>query len=82
VGHENCHFVKQYLADEGIECISHSLGGFLARRVRFWPTTGRAQQHLVQDTQAIGRQEEAYNRRETEAGRKWAKEAISDVELF
>ncbi|MCX2565955.1 chemotaxis protein CheD [Acetobacter suratthaniensis] len=82
VGHENCHFVQQYLADEGISCISHSLGGILARRVRFWPTTGRAQQNLVQDTQAIGRQEEAYNRRETEAGRKWAKEAISDVELF
>ncbi|MGE4521165.1 MAG: chemotaxis protein CheD [Acetobacter sp.] len=82
VGHENCSFVKKYLADEGIDCISHSLGGVLARRVRFWPTTGRVQQSLVQDTQAIGRQEEAYNKRETEAGHKWAKKAISEVELF
>lgn len=82
VGHENCNFVKKYLADEGIDCVSHSLGGVLARRVRFWPTTGRVQQSLVQDSQAIGRQEEAYNKRETEAGQKWAKKAISEVELF
>nr|WP_230975621.1 chemotaxis protein CheD [Acetobacter garciniae] len=82
VGQDNCHFVLQYLSDEGIRCISQSLGGSQARRVRFWPTTGRAQQNLVHDVQAIGHQEEAYIRRRVEAERTWARGSASDVELF
>lgn len=46
------------------------------------PISGRAQQSLVHDAQAIGRQEVAYSRREAEAEQKWAKESGSDVELF
>ncbi|MFT9014593.1 MAG: chemotaxis protein CheD [Acetobacter sp.] len=82
VGQDNCRFVLQYLSDEGIRCISQSLGGTQARRVRFWPTTGRAQQSLVHDVQAIGHQEEAYIRRRVEAERTWARNAGSDIELF
>nr|WP_301273240.1 chemotaxis protein CheD [Acetobacter okinawensis] len=85
IGQENIRFVTHYLVDEGIRCVSQSLGGTLARRIRFWPTTGRAQQNLVQDVQdvqGIGRQEVAYSRREAEAERKWATEASSEVELF
>ncbi|WP_246856581.1 chemotaxis protein CheD [Acetobacter vaccinii] len=82
IGQENVQFVTDYLKDEGIPCVSQSFGGNQARRVRFWPTTGRAQQNLVQDAQTVGRQEEAYRRRETEAERKWAKEVDSGVELF
>nr|WP_081105733.1 chemotaxis protein CheD [Gluconobacter oxydans] len=82
IGQENIRFVTNYLVDEGIRCVSQSLGGTLARRIRFWPTTGRAQQNLVQDVQGIGKQEVAYSRREAEAERKWAKEASSEIELF
>ncbi|GAA4486170.1 chemotaxis protein CheD [Gluconacetobacter asukensis] len=82
IGQENSIFVLQYLADEGIPCIAQSLGGTQARRVRFWPTSGKAQQNLIQDGQAIVRQEEAYNRQEAEAERRWAREAGSSVELF
>ncbi len=82
IGQENIRFVTHYLVDEGIRCVSQSLGGTLARRIRFWPTTGRAQQNLVQDVQGIGKQEVAYSRREAEAERKWATEASSEVELF
>jgi chemotaxis protein CheD len=82
IGQENIRFVTHYLVDEGIRCVSQSLGGTLARRIRFWPTTGRAQQNLVQDVQGIGKQEVAYSRREAEAERKWAREASSEVELF
>lgn len=82
IGQENSIFVMQYLADEGISCIAQSLGGTQARRVRFWPTSGKAQQNLIQDGQAIGRQEEAYNRQETEAEQRWVREASSSVELF
>ncbi|WP_310889172.1 chemotaxis protein CheD [Gluconacetobacter diazotrophicus] len=82
VGRENIRFALNYLSTEGITCVSQSLGGSQARRVRFWPISGRAQQSLVHDAQAIGRQEVAYSRREAEAEQKWAKESGSDVELF
>ncbi|PAL19539.1 chemotaxis protein CheD, partial [Acetobacter syzygii] len=82
IGQENIRFVTNYLVGEGIRCVSQSLGGTLARRIRFWPTTGRAQQNLVQDVQGIGKQEVAYSRREAEAERKWTKEASSEIELF
>ncbi|GBQ80059.1 chemotaxis protein [Gluconacetobacter johannae DSM 13595] len=82
IGQENISFIQHYLSDEGINCISQSLGGTQARRVRFWPTTGRAQQNLVHDAQSIGRQEVDYSRREAEAEQKWARECGSDIELF
>ena len=85
IGQENIRFVTHYLVDEGIRCVSQSLGGTLARRIRFWPTTGRAQQNLVQDVQdvqGIGRQEVAYSWREAEAERKWATAASCEVEPF
>lgn len=82
IGQENSRFVLRYLAEEGLHCVSHSLGGSQARRVRFWPATGRAQQNLVHDARTVGHQEEAYSRREAEAERKWAREAGSGVELF
>jgi chemotaxis protein CheD len=46
-GEANGAFARRFLADEGIRCVSESLGGTQARKVRFWPTTGRAQQMLL-----------------------------------
>lgn len=47
VGQRNGEFVVSYLRDEGISCLSQSLGGDQARRIQFWPHTGRARQKLL-----------------------------------
>ena len=47
VGQENATFAKTFLRTEGIPVISASFGGTQARRIRFWPTTGRVQQLQV-----------------------------------
>lgn len=49
IGRDNADFAMSFLSDETIPCIAHSTGGNQARRVRFWPTTGRAKQLLVQN---------------------------------
>lgn len=47
IGRRNGDAALQFLETEGIACTSTSLGGTRARRVRFWPATGRAQQLLL-----------------------------------
>jgi chemotaxis protein CheD len=47
VGRANAAFARHFLYQEGIACVTSSLGGTQARRVRFWPTTGRAQMRLT-----------------------------------
>jgi chemotaxis protein CheD len=47
VGAQNAEFATRFLSAEGIPCAAMSLGGDRARRVRFWPTTGRAGQMLI-----------------------------------
>jgi len=42
VGGGNARFIRKFLADEGIPLLSESLGGTAARRVEFWPSSGRA----------------------------------------
>jgi len=49
IGEQNAAFATEFLMCEGIPCISKSLGGDAARRVRFWPTTGRAQLRVLSD---------------------------------
>ena len=49
IGSRNAEAARQFLKNEGIRLQSHSLGGTMARRVRFWPETGRAQQMLLSD---------------------------------
>ena len=53
IGASNIRFVQQYLKDEGIECVSSSVGGVKARRVRFHPASGRAQQVFVTNPQEL-----------------------------
>jgi chemotaxis protein CheD len=52
IGAKNAAFAQKFLGLECIPCVGQSLGGFQARRVRFWPTTGRASQLLLEATQA------------------------------
>lgn len=42
VGDRNAHFVTDYLRREGIDIAASDLGGTRARRVFYFPTTGRA----------------------------------------
>lgn len=44
IGQANATFAKGFLAMENIPLVGGSLGGMNARRVEFWPTTGRARQ--------------------------------------
>lgn len=48
IGEANARFALEFLANEGIPCVAQSLGGTFARRVRYTPTTGYAQQMIVQ----------------------------------
>jgi len=53
VGQKNAEFVLDFLRRENIDCIGQSLGGTQARRVEFWPGTGRARQRLLGETRVI-----------------------------
>ncbi len=47
IGRRNGDAALQFLQSEGIACPAMSLGGNRARRVRFWPDSGRVQQLLL-----------------------------------
>lgn len=59
VGAKNAEFALRFLKIEGIPCVGQSLGGNQARRLRFWPDSGRASQLLLekshQDALAVER---------------------------
>jgi chemotaxis protein CheD len=55
VGASNAAFAEKFLRDEGIPVVGGSLGGFGARRVQYWPNSGRAQQRTVTDTNEVAR---------------------------
>ncbi len=44
IGQSNADFAQGFLKQEGIPCVSQSLGGEQARRVQFTPATGAARQ--------------------------------------
>lgn len=47
IGGANIAFARQFLMDEAIPCVAASTGGAAARRVQFWPASGRARQLLL-----------------------------------
>jgi chemotaxis protein CheD len=47
IGQSNATFARDFLRQEGINCISESLGGDKARRLQFTPTTGAARQMQI-----------------------------------
>jgi chemotaxis protein CheD len=51
IGEENGIFAQEFLSNEGIPCVAKSLGGTSARRIRYTPTTGYAQQLIVQQAE-------------------------------
>lgn len=48
IGEKNGEFALKFLRMENIACVGQSLGGDRARRIRFWPQTGRAAQMLLE----------------------------------
>lgn len=53
IGGRNAEAALTFLRNEGIACRSQCLGGTQARRIRFWPATGRAQQLLIDRHDAL-----------------------------
>lgn len=49
VGARNASFVRGFLRDEGIHCVTESLGGKRARRIEFQPLTGAVTQKITND---------------------------------
>lgn len=47
IGGRNEAFIRRFLIDEAIMLEAESLGGDQARRVQFWPATGRARLHRI-----------------------------------
>jgi chemotaxis protein CheD len=53
IGQSNGEFARRFLRDENIPCLAESLGGTKARRIRFWPASGRAKQLLLGNVQSV-----------------------------
>lgn len=73
IGARNAAFVRRFLNDEDIPLEGESLGGDAARRIQFWPASGRARQHRVEPA-AVSVQERA--------PRSAAPQPAGDLELF
>jgi chemotaxis protein CheD len=48
IGRRNAEFAETFLQREGISYAGGSLGGSHARRIQYWPGSGRARQFLVE----------------------------------
>jgi chemotaxis protein CheD len=55
IGASNAAFAKRFLELEGITVTGGSLGGLSARRVEFWPASGRARQRAVEQAPDLTR---------------------------
>jgi len=54
IGGQNARFAKAYLEHEGIGIMRRgSVGGSQARRIQFWPMTGRVRQCLLAETEVF-----------------------------
>lgn len=49
IGQRNAEFGRAYLSNERIPCDAENVGGVNARRIRFWPATGKVQMKLVEE---------------------------------
>jgi len=52
VGDQNAAFAERFLRDEGVQFTGGSLRGDRARRVQFWPVSGRARQICLAPSEA------------------------------
>ena len=52
VGSQNAAFAERFVKDEGLHAAGGSLRGRQARRIQFWPVSGRARQILLEAADA------------------------------
>ncbi|SUS03263.1 putative chemoreceptor glutamine deamidase CheD [uncultured Defluviicoccus sp.] len=52
IGAKNATFASDFLRQERIPHLGGSLGGEQARRIRFWPVAGKAQQRILGQSEA------------------------------
>ena len=76
IGAQNAAFAADFLKQERIAHQGGSLGGARARRIRFWPVNGRAQQMLV------GTDETGVFARELKVAAAAPPPSTDDVEFF
>lgn len=53
IGGNNASFAEKFLRDEGIPIIASSLGGRAARRIHYWPATGKALVRAVDNAESV-----------------------------
>jgi chemotaxis protein CheD len=53
IGRSNIELVRRFFAAENLAIVSEDLGDQFARRIRYWPTTGRAQIQRIPMSSAI-----------------------------
>jgi chemotaxis protein CheD len=49
IGCQNATFAESYFRDEGVQLLGGSTGGSQARRLQFWPVSGRTRQLFLSD---------------------------------
>jgi chemotaxis protein CheD len=78
IGQSNVRFVREYLRDEGIAIAVEDVGGRVARRLRYYPKTGKVlSKHLpMQETAAVAAEEREFGKRLTQTP------LSGEVELF
>lgn len=47
IGDQNCAFIKHYLKCEGLACGAYDLGGQRARRIQYFPDSGRVKRQFL-----------------------------------
>ena len=52
IGQQNAEFAERFLKQEGIPVIGGSLRGHHARRIQFWPNSGRVRQMAIANADA------------------------------
>jgi chemotaxis protein CheD len=57
VGRQNVEFAERFLDRDGIAIVGRDFGGERARRLQFWPASGRARQIYVVRDQSFAREE-------------------------
>jgi chemotaxis protein CheD len=78
IGDDNAAFAQKFLGDEGIRVEATSLGGRAARRVHYWPATGKVLVRVVEDAASVvGAAERRYAQQKPSA-----ESSSGEVELF
>jgi chemotaxis protein CheD len=53
IGGNNAAFAERFLRCEGIPIVASDLGGRSARRIHYWPSTGKALVRTVEDAEGV-----------------------------